>query len=416
MTDKTILSTEEVKPKGNKLQSFFANKKIAVPAWLKKVKGKEVAAFAVGLLSYNVFYSLTKDGTPIAKPTDLELEPSAAEAINEKITASGKIATSVGDEMSFGEAFQASRVELGAGNFFWWNGRFYNNYTEQEWESLSAADKAEFAQEAGLLQEEDFDVIVEETDTQIEETLETETITPTPESETSRLTNEEINPTEEYEELEEPPQSMAYVDRDGDGKDDVILINQDNDSKAEIMIDFSGDQPYALVDTGNTGMMDTLYFVNEDGELHSPQELADEIPAPKLPQEQMMDLIGNDGVLDSLAHDDRGNARADRIDVDTNADGVFDTVFWDTNGDGKLDSVCKMDEEGKLSDLVELSEPFDSPEVDALVESFSNQPNTADIEPESEGIAGLDNQTETPLGTEEEDSLEDDGDMPGNDF
>lgn len=54
------------------------------------------------------------------------------------------VATSVNDNMSFGEAFAAARAEVGAGGVFEWHGGIYNTYYEDEWASMSAADRAEF--------------------------------------------------------------------------------------------------------------------------------------------------------------------------------------------------------------------------------------------------------------------------------
>lgn len=54
------------------------------------------------------------------------------------------VASSVNDKMSFGEAFEAARAEVGPGGVFEWHGYIYNTYYENEWENMSAADRAEF--------------------------------------------------------------------------------------------------------------------------------------------------------------------------------------------------------------------------------------------------------------------------------
>lgn len=54
------------------------------------------------------------------------------------------VAMSVNDSMSFGEAFEAARSEVGAGGVFEWHGGIYNTYYEDEWNNMSAADRAEF--------------------------------------------------------------------------------------------------------------------------------------------------------------------------------------------------------------------------------------------------------------------------------
>ena len=54
------------------------------------------------------------------------------------------VASSVNDNMSFTEAFNAARAEVGAGGAFEWHGNIYNTYYEDEWEGMTAAERAEF--------------------------------------------------------------------------------------------------------------------------------------------------------------------------------------------------------------------------------------------------------------------------------
>lgn len=52
----------------------------------------------------------------------------------------------VSDDMSFKEAFDAAREQVGAGGVFRWHGGIYNTYTAEEWNSMSDAEKSDFAQ------------------------------------------------------------------------------------------------------------------------------------------------------------------------------------------------------------------------------------------------------------------------------
>lgn len=54
------------------------------------------------------------------------------------------LATSVNDDMSFNEAFAAARSEVGAGGAFEWRGNMYNTFYAEEWNSMSAEERAEF--------------------------------------------------------------------------------------------------------------------------------------------------------------------------------------------------------------------------------------------------------------------------------
>lgn len=54
------------------------------------------------------------------------------------------VATSVNDSMSFGEAFQAARAEVGPGGVFEWHGQLYNTFYAEEWNQMTAEERAEF--------------------------------------------------------------------------------------------------------------------------------------------------------------------------------------------------------------------------------------------------------------------------------
>ena len=290
------------------------------PAWVKKIKSTEVGAFALGLAAYNLLFVKIKNGLPFfeAEETIIETESSeipTQETVNGIIEENAQVATTVTDDMSFGEAFQASREELGPGNFFWWKGRFYNNYQEEEWNNLTEAEQASFVQQAGNFDEEDM---------AMDDTMETETTSDAD----SRVTVEEPaeHPAETLEDNhfseQNNQQQMEYLDTNNDGKDDSLLINMDDDQQAEVVQTWVDGVNYALVDTGNTGMLDTIWMIDEEGNPYDPMPLAEEIPAPKLSREQHLDLLGNDGVIDSLAIDNRGDDRADQVFVDMNSDGI----------------------------------------------------------------------------------------------
>lgn len=54
------------------------------------------------------------------------------------------VATSVNDDMSFSEAFNAARTEVGPGGVFEWHGYIYSTYTEDEWGSMTAEQRDEY--------------------------------------------------------------------------------------------------------------------------------------------------------------------------------------------------------------------------------------------------------------------------------
>lgn len=59
-----------------------------------------------------------------------------------------QIAHHVNDGMSFDEAFAAARAEVGAGGVFVWRGGVYGTYNSDEWNAMSAEDRAAFTDHA----------------------------------------------------------------------------------------------------------------------------------------------------------------------------------------------------------------------------------------------------------------------------
>ena len=54
------------------------------------------------------------------------------------------VASNVSDGMSFGDAFAAARAELGPGGMFTWHGNSYSTYTAEEWDNMSAGERADY--------------------------------------------------------------------------------------------------------------------------------------------------------------------------------------------------------------------------------------------------------------------------------
>jgi len=55
------------------------------------------------------------------------------------------VATSINDDMSFGEAFAAARAEVGPGGCFEWHGNVYGTYTADEWNNMTAEERADWS-------------------------------------------------------------------------------------------------------------------------------------------------------------------------------------------------------------------------------------------------------------------------------
>lgn len=72
----------------------------------------------------------TSAGTPISPET--------------AATSDGLPVATVNDDMSFGEAFAAAREQVGAGGVFEWRGGIYGTYYADEWNNMTAEERAEF--------------------------------------------------------------------------------------------------------------------------------------------------------------------------------------------------------------------------------------------------------------------------------
>ena len=55
-----------------------------------------------------------------------------------------QVATNVNDNMTFNQAFAAARAQVGAGGCFEWHGKLYGTYYADEWNKMTAEEKADY--------------------------------------------------------------------------------------------------------------------------------------------------------------------------------------------------------------------------------------------------------------------------------
>ena len=181
------------------------------------------------------------------------------------------IATSVNDDMKFGEAFAAARVEVGPGGAFEWHGNVYATYNADEWNSMSAQDKAQFndhfswnhahhsnahsansyADNHSTVQENDLEVVTAETSTQ----------------------DTYASHTDSYAHQPDAIDVVAF-----DSEVEVIGVMQDEDTgsivaglnvggQEAIIVDFDGDLTFDVLatDINNNGVLDNNEVVDIQG-------------------------------------------------------------------------------------------------------------------------------------------------------
>ena len=147
------------------------------------------------------------------------------------------------DEMSFGDAFETARAEVGTGGVFRWHGNIYNTYTAEEWKAMQDSDKQAFAQRVSP------EVSATEIDTkQIAET-------DTPEEEQPDVTVAQTTEPDESASVQTADHSVESKD------DDVRVVGSghvqlpDGHFVAVEELDVNG-QRVAVIDVDNDGVGD----------------------------------------------------------------------------------------------------------------------------------------------------------------
>ena len=152
INEETIIKNQNA---GNENQSnapaVIENEKEA--SW-KKVTIGGVAGILMGAGAMYATDALAGENSEVAAETEAGAGAGSGSAaasgashdVTHRVADNGLKVADVSDEMSFGEAFAAAREEVGAGGVFEWKGKLYNTYIEEEWDAMSASDKAEFAE------------------------------------------------------------------------------------------------------------------------------------------------------------------------------------------------------------------------------------------------------------------------------
>lgn len=116
----------------------------------KSVWGKVAAGAGVGIVLGAVTTVLSSSSEPVEAQQEIQHpEWTDGEVL---------VATSVNDDMSFTDAFNAAREEVGSGGVFEWHGYIYSTFTDEEWNSMSEAEREEYGSHFNWTPEESDDV------------------------------------------------------------------------------------------------------------------------------------------------------------------------------------------------------------------------------------------------------------------
>ena len=114
----------------------------------KKSLGKAATGLGMGILlgsatSFIINSTKARGATPTTINDENIVDDNTSES---PIWTDGNIAvaTGVNDNMSFAEAFNAARTEVGPGGAFEWQGNVYGTYTAEEWALMTEEEKKEY--------------------------------------------------------------------------------------------------------------------------------------------------------------------------------------------------------------------------------------------------------------------------------
>ena len=134
-----------------------ANTQVDIGGSKRKVgKGAGIAMGAGGVAAAMTFMSFKEPDVPpvstlhhdhLSAPIDATSPPDSQPIITEPLHFNSlhiPVAFNVSDGMSFSQAFNAARQEVGPGGVFPWNGNVYATYSDSEWHGLSEQYRHEF--------------------------------------------------------------------------------------------------------------------------------------------------------------------------------------------------------------------------------------------------------------------------------
>lgn len=140
-------TTQEETAQEETVQEETSNDEAEVKGSKKEAWKHAAVGAASGLLIGSVATVLMGMKSPDAESTEEKQESnnnkeelSHPEWVDDQI----QVATTVNDDMSFGEAFAAARTEVGPGGCFEWHGNVYSTYLAEEWSSMTADQRAEY--------------------------------------------------------------------------------------------------------------------------------------------------------------------------------------------------------------------------------------------------------------------------------
>lgn len=185
----------------------------------------------------------------------------------------------VDDSASFSEAFADARAQVGAGGVFEWHGKVYNTFTQEEWNNMSQAERAEWQSQV------DYDDVID--------TAQASVHTATPHHVTEAHVEEAPQAEVAHAEGQEVPENASYIDEAAP----EVTASAADDSEVHVI-------GVAVQDNGQGGMATIAG-------LQSGDDMA------------MLIDVDTDGTVDYVVHDDNGDGQITQDEWhDVSSDGM----------------------------------------------------------------------------------------------
>ena len=334
-------SSKQNAPISNMTESNTPSKKETKPA--KGNNTAEKAAYAAGgfvagaasMAAGDVFATTKTEEAEKAPEEQTQIDPANSPSEHEAIIASdeGLRVAQVDDDKAFAEAFADARAQVGPGGVFEWHGKVYGTFYKDEWDQMSAEERAEWQSKVDyndLRDENEAQQYAQHQDTQAQEPVQ----------------NTNVHQTSQSQE-QEPAVEIAdirKVDVDGNGQLDTVVELNNGVMFADL--DHNGVADVAAADVNGDGMISN----DEVADVRAENIVMPQAPDGTTSVSQQSG--GNDDVdvhvIEVGQADLDGNGMAENVAlveidgnevmlVDIDHDNVADVMITDMNGNGQID-------------------------------------------------------------------------------
>lgn len=335
----------------DKTESNTPSKKETKPA--KGNNTAEKAAYAAGgfvagaasMAAGDVFATTKTEEVEKAPEEQPQIDPANSPSEHEAIVASyeGLRVAQVDDDEPFNEAFADARAQVGPGGVFEWHGKVYGTFYKDEWDQMSAEERAEWQSKVDyndLRDENEAQQYAQHQDTQAQEPVQ----------------NANVHQTSQSQE-QEPAVEIAdirKVDVDGNGQLDTVVELNNGVMFADL--DHNGVADVAAADVNGDGMISN----DEVADVRAENIVMPQAPDGTTSVSQQSG--GNDDVdvhvIEVGQADLDGNGMVENVSlveidgnevmiVDIDHDNIADVMITDTSGNGQIESNEIIDISGE---------------------------------------------------------------------